>query len=262
MSDRLKLTAIVAGSAVVVVGVGLYLLSRRHAAASAGGASASGLLVGGVEAQPAPGASVGGADGEPSQKEMHERAKKAKDLGNKRFQGRQYDKAVEEYTRAVELAPDKTHLDVAVFYGNRAQAHAMLDRHAEAESDCDHAIAIDPRYVKALNRRAVAREKQGRLEGAFSDFTAASLLSGMGNEVAAEGGERVLKSVALARADARLAQPMRALPSPSFISTFVDSSAAKYRVATPKEDARDWAVALLASCVAGRVAAPGFTAGH
>eukprot|EP00965_Chrysotila_dentata_P107713 3557885-Pleurochrysis_carterae.AAC.1 len=56
----------------------------------------------------------------------------------------------------------QSHKDVSVFYGNRAQCFASLDKHAEAEADCDAALAIAPDYVKALCRRAIAREKQAR----------------------------------------------------------------------------------------------------
>jgi len=217
-SDRQKLVAVVAGTAAVAVGIGLLLRRWRRPAVPEGGAAREAdACLSGVAASEPEAATEGGELG------LHEQAKKAKDLGNKRFQGRQYAKAVEEYSRAISLAPDASHKDVAVFYGNRAQAHAMLEMHSKAEADCDAAIAIDPRYVKAFCRRAVAREKQGNLEGAFADFTAATLLSGMANEVANEGGERVLKGVALARAEARLAQPMHTLPSSSFISTFIDS---------------------------------------
>eukprot|EP00967_Tisochrysis_lutea_P102295 scaffold153917_cov33-Tisochrysis_lutea.AAC.1 len=224
-SDRQKVVAALAGTAVVAVGVGLLLRNRRRSTQPVADVKLP------VEVD-TPAAQLSEKD----QLDLHEQAKKAKDLGNKRFQGRQYEKAIEEYSRAIDLAPDKCHKDVAVFYGNRAQAHAMLEMHAKAEADCDHAIAIDPRYVKAFCRRAVAREKQGNLDAAFADFTAASLLSGMSNEVAAEGGERVLKTVALARADARLAQPMQTLPSSSFISTFVDSfESHRQLLATPNK---------------------------
>jgi import receptor subunit TOM70 len=214
VSDRQRVVAVVAGTAAVALGIGLLVRRwRRRANGAARAVPDAGALP----------ASEPAAAAEGGEMSRHDQAKKAKDLGNKRFQGRQYAKAVEEYSRAIALAPDPSHKDVSVFYGNRAQAHAMLEMHAQAEADCDAAIAIDPRYVKAFCRRAVAREKQGNLQGAFADFTAATLLSGMTNEVANEGGERVLKSVALACAEARLAQPMHTLPSSTFISTFIDS---------------------------------------
>ena len=70
------------------------------------------------------------------------------------------------------------HKDVSVFYGNRAQCWASLDKYEEAEQDCVSALAIDPLYVKALCRRAMAREKMGKVEEALLDLTAACMLSG------------------------------------------------------------------------------------
>ena len=69
------------------------------------------------------------------------------------------------------------HKDVSVFYGNRAQCWASLDKYEEAEQDCVSALAIDPLYVKALCRRAMAREKMGKVEEALLDLTAACMLS-------------------------------------------------------------------------------------
>ena len=40
------------------------------------------------------------------------------------------------------------------------------------------ALAIDPVYVKALCRRAMAREKMGKVDEALLDLTAACMLSG------------------------------------------------------------------------------------
>lgn len=151
-----------------------------------------------------------------------EDARRAKERGNKRFAGRQYDQAIAEYTKAIELA-DPSDPDVAKYYGNRAQCFACLERHADAETDCDAALRVDPLYVKALARRATAREKLGNLEGAITDFTGALLLSNMSHQTAAESIDRLVKAVSTRKTEARLQEPMRCLPSSSFIATFVDS---------------------------------------
>lgn len=149
-------------------------------------------------------------------------ARRAKERGNKRFAGRQYEQAIAEYTKAIELA-DANDPDIAKYYGNRAQCLACLEKHAEAEADCDAALRSDPRYVKALARRATAREKLGKLESAISDFTGALLLSDMSHQTAAESIDRLVKAVAARKTEERLKEPMRCLPSASFIATFVDS---------------------------------------
>ena len=58
---------------------------------------------------------------------------------------------------------------------------------------------------------------------AIVDYTAALLLSDMGHESATQGVDRLVKQVAKEQTEAHLRQPMRCLPSSSFISTFVDS---------------------------------------
>jgi len=150
-------------------------------------------------------------------------AVKAKERGNKRFQGRQYQLAIDEYSKAIDLSPDPMHKDVSVFYGNRAQCWASLDKYEEAEQDCVSALAIDPLYVKALCRRAMAREKMGKVEEALLDLTAACMLSGFQNEMATSNTDRLIKEVGRVKAEAKLLQPMTSLPSPFFIATFVDS---------------------------------------
>ena len=151
-----------------------------------------------------------------------EEARRAKERGNKRFAGRQYEMAIAEYTKAIDLG-DPTDPEVAKYYGNRAQCHACLEQHAHAESDCDAALKCDPSYVKALARRATAREKLDNTDGALVDFTATLLLSGMNHPSASESIDRLVKKIAAQKADQRLKEPMRCLPSPSFIATFVDS---------------------------------------
>ena len=57
------------------------------------------------------------------------------------------------------------------------------------------ALAIDPVYVKALCRRAMAREKMGKLPEALLDLTAACMLSGFQNEMATSNTDRLIKEV-------------------------------------------------------------------
>jgi len=151
-----------------------------------------------------------------------EEAQRFKDRGNKRYAGKQFALAIADYSKAIELA-DPNDPEAAKFYGNRAQCYASLEQHADAERDCDAALRLDPRYVKALVRRATALEKQAKREQAIVDYTAALLLSDMQHESATHGVDRLVKQVAKEKTEAHLKEPMRCLPSASFISTFVDS---------------------------------------
>ncbi|KAJ1640107.1 hypothetical protein T492DRAFT_556368, partial [Pavlovales sp. CCMP2436] len=91
--------------------------------------------------------------------EAWEEATRSKERGNKRFTGRQYDLALRDYSRALAVAPDPQDERVSVYYCNRAACLSMLEDHAACAADCDAALAINPKYVKALNRRGSAHEK-------------------------------------------------------------------------------------------------------
>jgi import receptor subunit TOM70 len=54
-----------------------------------------------------------------------------------------------------------------IFYSNRAACYANLGFNDRVIEDCNEALALDPIYVKALNRRAHALEKKVDLENAL-----------------------------------------------------------------------------------------------
>jgi tetratricopeptide (TPR) repeat protein len=60
--------------------------------------------------------------------ERARRAKEAKQAGNKLFENRQYEKALELYTEAITLAPPEDAKDLAVYYANRAACYNNLVR--------------------------------------------------------------------------------------------------------------------------------------
>ncbi|KAI8850546.1 hypothetical protein BC829DRAFT_442137 [Chytridium lagenaria] len=79
-----------------------------------------------------------------------ELSQKAKVVGNRLFGERKYEEAIKYYTQAINLKPD------AVFYANRAACAANLGRYNEVIEDCNFALGLDARYVKAIYRRAQA----------------------------------------------------------------------------------------------------------
>ncbi len=58
-------------------------------------------------------------------------------------------------------------------YANRAMASLKLGEVADAEQDCTLALALDPNYLKAWQRRAAARTASGRLLDAIDDLESA-----------------------------------------------------------------------------------------
>lgn len=76
-----------------------------------------------------------------------------KEAGNAAIQSKQYDKAAEEYTKALALQPSCGF--AAVIHSNRAAAYQQQGRLVEALADCSRAVALDPRYARAYLRCAV-----------------------------------------------------------------------------------------------------------
>ncbi|XP_044461947.1 protein CLMP1-like [Mangifera indica] len=98
------------------------------------------------------------------------RAHDLKEEGNKRFQNKDYVGALEQYDNALRLTP-KNHPDRAVFHSNRA-ACLMQMKPVDYETviaECTMALQVQPRFVRALLRRARALEAIGRYEMAMQD---------------------------------------------------------------------------------------------
>ncbi|KNA04024.1 hypothetical protein SOVF_203500 [Spinacia oleracea] len=98
------------------------------------------------------------------------RAHELKEEGNKRFQAKDYVGALEQYENAIKLIP-KTHPDRAVFHSNRA-ACLMQMRPIDYDSvisECTMALQVQPRFVRALLRRARAYEAVGKYDMGMAD---------------------------------------------------------------------------------------------
>ncbi|KAL6863828.1 hypothetical protein ACP4OV_016731 [Aristida adscensionis] len=101
------------------------------------------------------------------------RAHELKEEGNRLFQSRDYAGALRQYELALRLAP-RGHPDRAVFHSNRAACLLQLrpvDHKAVAE-ECSLALQAEPRFPRALLRRARALEALGRHELALADALA------------------------------------------------------------------------------------------
>jgi hypothetical protein len=96
-----------------------------------------------------------------------------KQKGNDAYQARKFAVAAGFYTRAITVSPQPE----PVFYSNRAACYVSMEppQHEKVVADCDEALKLDSRYVKALNRRAAALEALERYEealrGAFWSVT-------------------------------------------------------------------------------------------
>ncbi|KAJ2805120.1 TOM (translocase of outer membrane) complex component [Coemansia guatemalensis] len=144
-------------------------------------------------------------------------AQSLKSRGNKFFQAKRYDRAIELYSHALRFEKD------AVFFSNRAACYAANNDYEKVVEDCTSALELEPRYVKALVRRAQAHESTERYRDSLYDFTTACILEDFGNTLAASSAERVLKKLAEAEARERVEKRSPRLPSRSFISGYLNS---------------------------------------
>ncbi|CAD5210519.1 unnamed protein product [Bursaphelenchus xylophilus] len=92
-------------------------------------------------------------------------AQDVKNEANKYFKEQKYDKAVELYSRAIELDPTDP-----IFYSNRSFAYIKKELFGLALADADKALELKPSFVKAYFRRASANLALGKYKKALTDY--------------------------------------------------------------------------------------------
>ncbi|CAH8828984.1 unnamed protein product [Trichobilharzia szidati] len=94
-------------------------------------------------------------------------SKKAEDFkeeANKFFKDGEYDKAIDAYTKAIEIQ------ESAVYLSNRSLAYLRIECFGYALDDASRAIALDSSYVKGYYRRASAHMALGQYKEALADY--------------------------------------------------------------------------------------------
>lgn len=93
--------------------------------------------------------------------------------GNEAYKKKDYDEAVDCYTDAIEAAERAGEPQAAIF-ANRAAAYMMQNNFKKAILDCQAAIRIDDKYVKAYQRAGKCMVELGEYTRA-SDFYSTGL---------------------------------------------------------------------------------------
>lgn len=159
-------------------------------------------------------------------KERKDYAAKLKAAGNKAYGSKNYNEAIKLYGQAIICKPE------AIYYSNRAACYNALGDWEKVVEDTTAALSISSEYVKALNRRANAYEHLEKYSESLLDYTASCIIDSFSNEQSAQSVERLLKKVAEAKGKAMLAKREKKLPSPTFVSNYLQSFRPKPR---PKE---------------------------
>nr|XP_010943284.1 protein CLMP1 [Elaeis guineensis] len=129
--------------------------------------------------QPSPAATTptaapnGGGAHVPDASALQQRAHELKEEGNRLFQARDYAGAVQQYDLALKLTP-RGHPDRAVFHSNRAACLMQVRPvdHEAVAAECSLALQAQPRFPRALLRRARALDALRRPDLALQDVQA------------------------------------------------------------------------------------------
>ena len=152
-----------------------------------------------------------------NRQERKEYSTKLKIAGNKAYGDKSYNEAIELYGKAILCKPDP------IFYSNRAACYNALGDWDKVVEDTTAAIALDSEYVKALNRRANAYEHLEKYSEALLDYTASCIIDSFRNDQSAQSVERLLKKVAESKAKDILTKKEKRLPSPTFVTNYLQS---------------------------------------
>lgn len=129
---------------------------------------------------------------------LSEQVMQLKQTGNHNFSNKNYDVAIEHYTKAIQLAQDVEPPikpdDLAIFYQNRAACNEALGKHELVVEDCDRAIELKKTYIKAYLRRAKAFDKLKNYDKAMVDAFSANLLEKFQNQNSILLSENIVKA--------------------------------------------------------------------
>lgn len=94
-------------------------------------------------------------------------AEEWKTKGNEAFASKDFQTAVDCFTKSIELAPTNH-----VLYSNRAGAYASLGQYELSLADAKRCIALKPDWPKGYSRKGLAEFRLGKVEEAISTYNA------------------------------------------------------------------------------------------
>lgn len=97
-----------------------------------------------------------------------EKIKRLLDQGNLSFDSKDFNKAIFDFTKAIELD-----LNYGIAYCSRGATYGCIQKFNEAIADFTKAIELNPDYVNAYNGRGIAYYDIQKFDKAIADFTKA-----------------------------------------------------------------------------------------
>ena len=115
-------------------------------------------------------------------------SERLKGQGNAAMQRKEYQSAVDSYTKALEIAPLNP-----IYLSNRAAAYSNLGQHEFAKNDAELAVATDPKYTKAWSRLGLALFALGDAKGSMEAYQKGIDAEGNGGSDAMKRGFETAK---------------------------------------------------------------------
>ncbi|RMY33480.1 hypothetical protein D0865_14447 [Hortaea werneckii] len=115
-------------------------------------------------------------------------SERLKGQGNAAMQKKDYQGAIDAYTKALEIAPLNP-----IYLSNRAAAYSGASQHELAKNDAELATAADPKYTKAWSRLGLARFALGDAKGSMEAYKSGIDAEGNGGSDAMKKGYETAK---------------------------------------------------------------------
>ena len=94
-----------------------------------------------------------------------DQAEEFKNQGNTEFRNKNFQKAIDLYTQAIELNPSNH-----VYYSNRSGSFAGLEDFESSLKDAEKALEIMPDHLGSISRKGFAQLSTGQIDEAIATY--------------------------------------------------------------------------------------------
>lgn len=116
-------------------------------------------------------------------------AEEYKDLGNAAFSSQDFDVAIANYTKAIQLDPQNH-----IYFSNRSASHAALKNWVKAAEDAKECVRLNPQFMKGYYRLATAQ-----LELDQHDLAMATIKQGLSLDAKNTQLQKVMRNIKQAK---------------------------------------------------------------